>query len=191
MELTPNQLVAFNLTRARQVKGWTQTVAAKMLTAVGPSGWTKITLSAAERSVDGQRVRQFTLDDITQFSATFGLPLIWWSLPPGPHEDPGIVLGSMRYTDVTWLLFCFGELDHPAVAERMAAPQAHSYIARIASALDWPRLRELADNLRTAAGVMETAAVMAAPPPVRRPSPISRDKSKKAGKPATNKERRQ
>jgi hypothetical protein len=180
----PNQLVAYNLSLARRARGWTQTMAAKVLTAVGPARWTKLTLSAAERSVDGLRVRQFTLNDMAQFSVAFGLPLIWWLLPPAPHEDQEIVRGPMHYTDETWLDLIFGDLDHPAVVERLAGPWVHRYVEELARVASWPQARELAESLRQAADLMETAAQVAAPPPVMYPSPVSARATKEAGLPA-------
>ncbi|MDA8302127.1 MAG: hypothetical protein M0005_11460 [Actinomycetota bacterium] len=191
MDLTPDQLVAYNLAAARHLRGWTQTHAADMLSFIGPGQWSKVTLSAAETSVNGRRVRQFSATDLAQFSSTFDLPLIWWLLPPGPHDDIEIVTGpaALSYEPDKWLRVLFGDPANPAVAERLSAPWVHRYTEELARVASWPQARELADSLRTAAGVMETAARMAAPPPVRRPSPISRNKSKKAEKPAGQKEK--
>ena len=58
--LTPNQIVAYNLAQARLWKNWTQEEAAEHLAPYLGTRWSKASFSAAERSVDGQRVRQFT-----------------------------------------------------------------------------------------------------------------------------------
>ena len=84
---SPNQLVAYNLIKARQLRGWTQEEAARQLSKYQGAEWSKVTWSAAERSVDGKRVRQFTADDLLAFSQAFDLPLTWWLLPPGSEED--------------------------------------------------------------------------------------------------------
>src|SRR3990170_9315 len=87
--LTPNQIVAYNLARARMLKRWTQEDAGKHLAAyLGPAWRKKATVSAAERSVDAGKkvIRQFTADDLLAFSRTFGLPIAWFLMPPGKKE---------------------------------------------------------------------------------------------------------
>ena len=72
---TPNQLVAFNLRHARNLRGWTQEEAAERLTPFIGAQWSKASYSAAERSADGGRIRQFTADDIYAFAQCFELPV--------------------------------------------------------------------------------------------------------------------
>ena len=48
--------------------------------------WSKATFSAAERSVDGRVIRQFTADDLVALSRCFGVPLSWFFMPPAPRE---------------------------------------------------------------------------------------------------------
>jgi transcriptional regulator with XRE-family HTH domain len=79
---TPTQLVAENLRRARELRGWTQEQAAKELEPYLGARWSKTTFSNAERSVAGERVRQFTPDDLLAFSLGFRLPIAWFLLPP-------------------------------------------------------------------------------------------------------------
>ncbi len=84
---TPNQLVSYNLIQARKLKGWVQEKAVAEVNAVeGEDAWTVATWSAAERSVDGKRVRQFSADDLVAFSRAFKLPLMWWLTPPGSDD---------------------------------------------------------------------------------------------------------
>jgi hypothetical protein len=84
VQLTPNQIVAYNLAQARAWKDWTQEEAAEHLEPFIGTKWSKASFSAAERSVDGQRVRQFTADEIVAFSRGFGLPVGFFFLPPPP-----------------------------------------------------------------------------------------------------------
>lgn len=93
--LTPNQIVAHNLYRARTLRGWTQEDAAERLEAYLGVRWTKATFSAAERSVAGKTVRQFTADDLVAFSRTFQLPIAWFLMPPGQAH-----LGRLAYVRV-------------------------------------------------------------------------------------------
>ena len=81
--LTPNQVVAYNLPRARLVRGWTQEQAADALTPFLGTKWSVANFSAIERSVDGGRIRQFTADDLFAFSRAFRLPIGFFLTPPG------------------------------------------------------------------------------------------------------------
>jgi hypothetical protein len=80
--LSPNQIVAYNLAQARLWKNWTQEEAAEHLAPYLGTRWSKASFSAAERSVDGQRVRQFSADEIVAFARGFGLPVGFFFLPP-------------------------------------------------------------------------------------------------------------
>ncbi|MBA2240473.1 MAG: helix-turn-helix transcriptional regulator [Solirubrobacterales bacterium] len=83
---TPNQLVAYNLRRARTRRGWTQTEAAERLEPFLGARWSKATYSAAERSVAGERVRQFTAGDLYAFARCFELPPAFF-LAPSPSVE--------------------------------------------------------------------------------------------------------
>lgn len=88
MRITPNQVVALNLRRARVLRGWTQMQAAERLEPFLGQRWSKATFSAAERSFDHpERIRQFTADEMTAFSAAFELPVPFFFLPPDEPND--------------------------------------------------------------------------------------------------------
>src|SRR5687767_11290009 len=89
---TPNQVVAFNLARAREERGWTQEEAVERLAPFLGTRWTAVALSAAERSVTGRRVREFTASEILAFSRAFDLPIAWFFLPP--HEPRDSTVGT-------------------------------------------------------------------------------------------------
>lgn len=83
----PNQIVAYNLRRARELRGWTMEEAADRLEGRLGALWSKASFSAAERSfLPNNRIRQFTADDLVAFAATFDLP-IWWFLMPPPADE--------------------------------------------------------------------------------------------------------
>lgn len=84
--LTPNQVVAYNLARARLYRGWTQEQAGEALEPYLGTRWSVANFSAIERSVDGGRVRQFTADELFALSRCFGLPIGFFLTPPG--DDP-------------------------------------------------------------------------------------------------------
>lgn len=88
VQITPNQVVAYNLAEARALRGWTQEEAAARLEDFVGSRWSKATFSAAERSVDGRRVRQFTADEIVAFSRCFDVPVGFFFMPPRPSQTP-------------------------------------------------------------------------------------------------------
>ena len=82
--LTPNQVVAYNLARAREAKGWSQEEAGRRLEPHLGVPWSKATFSQAERSIDPGKSRAFSADEIVAFADTFGLPVVWFFLPPPP-----------------------------------------------------------------------------------------------------------
>jgi len=87
VKITPNQIVAFNLTVARQLRGWTQEEAAAQLEPYVGARWSKATFSSAERSIDGRRIRQFTADEIVAFSRCFDVPIGFFFMPPRPSQS--------------------------------------------------------------------------------------------------------
>lgn len=81
-KLSPNRIVAYNLIKARAVRGLTQEQAADRLERFLKPRWSKSSFSAAERSVDSGRTREFTADEILAFARAFDLPVMWFFLPP-------------------------------------------------------------------------------------------------------------
>src|SRR5437660_12901954 len=87
---TPDQVVAYNLSRARELRGWTQSqAAAEVAKHLGNEPWSVAVWSAAERSVTGDRVREFTASEIVAFALAFDLPITWFFLDPGPDFAGG------------------------------------------------------------------------------------------------------
>lgn len=121
--LTPNQVVAYNLARAREWKGWTQTQAAEALAPYLGHRWSKPSFSQAERSFAGRFVRQFTADEIVAFARCFDLPITWFFLPPPPASANGPI--QLEVPDApetgeqlaTLLDLVFGEPHHHALLE--------------------------------------------------------------------------
>lgn len=85
---SPNQVVAYNLARAREAKGWTQEEAGRRLGPHLGAAWSKATWSQAERSTEPGRSRTFGADEIVAFARCFDLPVAWFFLPP-PPGTPG------------------------------------------------------------------------------------------------------
>jgi transcriptional regulator with XRE-family HTH domain len=83
MELTPNQLVAYNLARLRRKRGLTQEEAAELLEPYLGVHWSKASFSQVEQfGILGKRQREFTADDLVAFARAFDVPLAWFFLPP-------------------------------------------------------------------------------------------------------------
>ncbi len=117
---TVNQVVAFNLRRARTLRGWTQEGAAAQLEPYLGKKWSKAVFSTAERSVDGKRVRPFDADELVAFARAFELPVEWFLLPPEGVEtlggDEGVPLSTSGLVD---LLFPATEAAQRALLERL------------------------------------------------------------------------
>lgn len=80
--MTVNQVIAWNMARWRKAAGLTQAELGERL------GWTHTAVSAAERSWNGERKREFDGDLIVALSAALGVPLLALFLPPG--DGPGM-----------------------------------------------------------------------------------------------------
>jgi transcriptional regulator with XRE-family HTH domain len=86
--LTANQLVGYNLARVRKALGLSQEEAAARLEPYLGKRWSKNVYSAAERSYDGGRVRQFDGDELLAMSLAFGVNVGYFLLPPRPEDRP-------------------------------------------------------------------------------------------------------
>lgn len=121
---TVNQVVAFNLRRARELRGWTQETAAAHLEPFLGKRWSRAVFSAAERSVDGKRVRPFDADELVAFARGFGLPVAWFLLPPeGVESLEGVEAGGapLSTPGLVDLLFPATEVAQSALSERLKA----------------------------------------------------------------------
>ncbi len=99
-KVTINQLVGYNMACYRKAAGLTQDELGKSL-----GGWTKVAVSAAERSWDGKRVRKFDADELVTLAGALGVPVVALFLLP---EDAGTakryVLDGPGFPDLTTLL---------------------------------------------------------------------------------------
>ena len=83
---TASQVVAHNVTRARELRGLTQAEIAERLSRFTGSNWSQATVAQAEGSVGGQRVRQFTANELVALARAFDLPVLFFFLPPDDGE---------------------------------------------------------------------------------------------------------
>lgn len=84
LPITLDQVVAYNLRRARQQRSWTQAEAAEQLEPFLGERWSSAVFSAAERSYESSRIREFTASHVLAFSRGFDLPIPWFFEPPAP-----------------------------------------------------------------------------------------------------------
>lgn len=112
---TPNQLVAYNLARIRRQRGLTQEQTVEQLTTFLGTRWSVASLSAAERSVDGKRVKEFNADELIALSRAFDVPLAFWFTPPPADEHPRVATPDSSDEGLpvdTILDVVFGRIDN-------------------------------------------------------------------------------
>ncbi len=89
--MTPNQIVAYNVVKARALRGWTQEEAAEALAPYLGAKLSGPSFSALERSaVKVDRIKQFSADDLLALSRGFDLPIGYFFTPPPPAADAGL-----------------------------------------------------------------------------------------------------
>ncbi len=99
-----NQVVAYNIRAARELRGWTQEEFAERLEYYLGTRLTQASVSAIERAWDGDRRREFDAHELLIFAMVFDLPILWFLLPPkGDHR---LMRGTTRQVDelLIWLL---------------------------------------------------------------------------------------
>lgn len=107
--MTANQVVAYNVAKARAIGGWTQEEAAEALAPYLGTKWSVASFSAIECSVDGRRIRRFSADQLLALSRGFDLPIGFFLVPPptdqirlrtaaGDDEHPQVLLDAVLGT---------------------------------------------------------------------------------------------
>ncbi len=123
-----SQVVAHNLTRARELRGLTQAEVAERLSRFSGTRWSQVTVAQAEGSVSGQRVRSFSANELVALARTFDLPVLYFFLPPtdggGGLETPGAPAKGWPWEYLLMLVWGHAK-NFPLVADR-AAPWAHA-----------------------------------------------------------------
>jgi transcriptional regulator with XRE-family HTH domain len=126
--LTPSQVVAHNVTRARELRGLTQAEVGERLSRFTGTRWSQVTVAQAESWASGQRVRQFGADELVALARTFDLPVLYFFLPPEDGRR-GLAAPDSPAEGWSWeylLMLVWGHRQNfPVVAER-AAPWAHA-----------------------------------------------------------------
>jgi transcriptional regulator with XRE-family HTH domain len=123
-----SQVVAYNLTRARELRGLTQAEIAERLSRFTGASWTATTVAQAEGSVSGNRVRQFTANELVALARVFDLPVLYFFVPPeeGAGEFHTADAVGRGWPWEYLLLLVWGHTGNfPLLADR-AAPWAHA-----------------------------------------------------------------
>jgi transcriptional regulator with XRE-family HTH domain len=185
--LTPNQTVAYNMRRARLEKGWSQAEAAERLAPYLGKPWSTASYSLAECSLERpERIRVFGADELVALSQAFGLPVLWFLLPPNlgpegaqaklmPPDAPGHAISAGPYLEALLggadgpreLAVRVDELrrDRPgemkaeyfALLERVSTVYTRRAINQVVADLD-----ERAQSLRDLAALLEESSAMTA-----------------------------
>ena len=151
---TASQVVAHNLTRARELRGLTQAEIAERLARFTGSNWSQATVAQAEGSVSGQRMRQFTANELVALARTFDLPVLFFFLPPDDGE--GQLATDDSRAGLPWeylLLLVLGHRGNFGVLAERSANWQHVLTAGVDIPSGDPleeadRLAELAGALR-------------------------------------------
>lgn len=144
VRVTMNQVVAYNVNYFRLRRGLTQEELGQRLEAITGRPWSKATMSAVERSWDGNRIRQFDADDLVALSRALEFPVPALLLPP---DDDG-VRARYRFTCAGGPVRLPGRvhvdqdgsaeelLDHLFVsdAENSSYPEDAAYVERLETA---------------------------------------------------------
>ena len=81
-QLNLNQIVAYNLRVAREMRDMTQEQLAAKLTNLLGRRVTQSTVSSLERAWDGERRREFDVHEVAGYAIALDLPMLWFLLPP-------------------------------------------------------------------------------------------------------------
>ncbi len=88
--MTTNQVVAYNVAKARAIRGWTQEQAAEELAPYLGAKLSAASFSALERSAwNPGRIKVFSADELVALCRGFDLPIGFFLVPPPPAMDIG------------------------------------------------------------------------------------------------------
>lgn len=104
VHVTVNQVVAYNMAYFRKVAGITQEELGRRLCGWTSKPWSKAAVSAAERSWDGKRVRQFDADLLYGLARALDAPVAAFFLPPDTDgvNERYLIDPPHSYSDDDW-----------------------------------------------------------------------------------------
>ncbi|MGA5374206.1 helix-turn-helix domain-containing protein [Streptomyces griseoincarnatus] len=97
--LSINQIVAFNMWRARRSQGWSQQDVADLLEKYTGKSWSNASVSAAERSWQGGRPRRFDANEIVALSRIFDEPVAYFFMPPEGGSYDAMEVGMREFPE--------------------------------------------------------------------------------------------
>jgi transcriptional regulator with XRE-family HTH domain len=162
--LTASAIVALNVRRIREERGWSQAQAGERLERVTERPWSVATVSAVERGWERGPERAFGVNEVDKISLAFGVSLLELLLPPSKEETsrrlPSRWVQRLVWRDSTAIQSRVEALAHDArsaelldrlvrgeKALKLGIKKAHQY-----------RLQRLAEKLRETAEELEKAS---------------------------------
>ena len=162
--LTASAIVALNVRRIREERGWSQAQAGERLERVTGRPWSVATVSAVERGWERGPERAFGVNEVDKISLAFGVSLLEPLLPPSKEETsrrlPSRWVQRLIWRDSTAIQSRVEALAHDArsaelldrlvrgeKALKLGIKKAHQY-----------RLQRLAEKLRETAEELEKAS---------------------------------
>jgi transcriptional regulator with XRE-family HTH domain len=116
-EIDLNQVVAYNVREARQLRGWTQEELADRLEPYLGQRLTQAGVSSIERAWDGDRRREFDAHELLVFAMVFNLPILYFLLPP--PGDRRHMQGTSAQVNELYMWLLGGEGQVEPVYERL------------------------------------------------------------------------
>jgi len=94
-------------------------------------------LSAAERSIEGKRVKEFDADELIALCRAFELPLAFWFLPaPGEPVRTAVPNSTEGFSDLELVEVVFGRTESGAAALAEAIRQARQAFLQLDQLVD-------------------------------------------------------
>ena len=94
-DLDVNAVVSYNVKAIRERQGWTQQSVAERLSRLTGHQLPQASISAMERGFDGDRRRRFDAHELYLLSEVFGVPIVYFFIPP-PGSGFGLLADTRR-----------------------------------------------------------------------------------------------
>src|SRR5262245_52121271 len=143
--MTANQVVAYNVAKARTLRGWTQEQAAEALEPYLGTRLSAASFSALERTAWRlDRLKEFDADELLALSRAFDMPIGFFFTPPSPDLDIGLHAADAGVNGLDPIVLLDAVLGRP---ENLPTWQ-HELFAYAASEAPTPRAKRAKVNSR-------------------------------------------
>jgi transcriptional regulator with XRE-family HTH domain len=152
--LDVNAVVSYNLRTIRQRQGWTQEQVARRLAQLTGHELPQASISAMERGFDGNRRRRFDAHELYLLSVVFGVPIMYFFLPPPTDEREDRYLADTErpvgelYTAVLGEEHQLNEVDERLAEIGLNNPEEANETAAAIWGADWAA-RNWSQHFRT------------------------------------------